>query len=214
MLHQIRAIPAQDILLNLAGGRLWEFDHESESMWNFKVSEPFPGKSAQFSFTHDSGPVEDHKSMRGFSPFFVRNADHRDLLHGRMPQQKALDFDRGNVLTSADDDILEAITDFEIPVRMHHRAVARIKPAVANGFRRPGGIAIIAGHDGVAAHDDLAERFAVPWHFAPLRVENSQVAGGEQLDALPSLDGGARAGAQSSVFRPRLADGDKGRDFG
>ena len=67
-----------------------------------------------------------------------------------------------------------------------------MEPAIADRFRRGFWIAVVAVEDHVAAHDDLADRAAVVGHLlAGFRVHDAQLAGGDQLNARPRLDGGA-----------------------
>ena len=74
--------------------------------------------------------------MRDFAPLLVRDADDRDLLHGRMPQDDSLYFYGRDVLAAADDDVLEAIANLDVLIRMHHGCVTAVEPAVvhADGF--------------------------------------------------------------------------------
>jgi hypothetical protein len=61
----------------------------------------------------------------------MRQPDDRDLLHRRMSQKHALDFDGGNVLAAADDDVFQAVANLDVAIRMHDRSIARMKPSAA-----------------------------------------------------------------------------------
>ena len=152
--------------------------------------------------------------MRRFAPLLVRHADDRHFLHRRMPQQHAFDLDRRDVLAAADDDVLEPVADLDVAVRMDDRGVAGVEPAAAHRHRGRLGIVVVALHHDVAAHDDLADRRAVVRHLAPLVVDHAQLAGRDQLDALPRLDHGALGRRQRVVLGPRLADRDERRRLG
>ena len=131
-----------------------------------------------------------------------------------MPQEHAFDFDRGDVFAAADDDVLEAVADFEVAVRMHDGGVAAVEPAVANGLGGVLRIAVVARHHDVAANDDFAEGLAVAGDVASEVIDDPEVAGGDEFDALAGFDGGTGGGVEVCVFGARFADGDERRDFG
>src|SRR4051794_3493763 len=66
-----------------------------------------------------------------FSPLWVRAGHHRRFQDGRVPVQRLLHLQRGDVLTTGDDDVLGAVLDLDIPVGMPYREVAGPEPAVA-----------------------------------------------------------------------------------
>ena len=99
------------------------------------MREVVAGELAQLRFgCLRSGP-EDHKRLRDFSPFFVRQPDNGNLQHRRMPQQSALDFNGRNILPTADDDILEPVTNFEVIDQFYFRSVATPSPFVSGNDR-------------------------------------------------------------------------------
>src|SRR5689334_7649152 len=119
------------------------------------------------------------------------NANHGDLLDGRMFEQQAFDFHRGNVFTATDNDVLEAIADLDVAIGVNHGGVPGMHPAAAQSFGGGGGIVEIALHDDVAARDDLSERLAVARDLAAFGVDHAQFSGRDQLDALTGFDFGA-----------------------
>src|SRR3954453_6261638 len=86
----------------------------------------------------------------------VGHADHRRLDHRRVLVEHLLDLARVDVVAAADDHVLLAVDDEEVPVLVDLRHVAAVEPAVADGLRRRVGLAPVALHDVVAADDDLA----------------------------------------------------------
>ncbi len=103
----------------------------------------------------------------------IRRRDHCDLGDTRHAHELFLDFDRAHVLATADDDVLLAIGDREVPVGIEHADVARHEPAV--GRERGGGELRVGVADeafGPAA-PDLA-RLARPGVVAVL-VDGSQL---------------------------------------
>ena len=95
----------------------------------FEVSELRPGKLAQLTLVGSCAFVENNEGVRRFAPPFMRESDDRHFLHGRMSQKYAFDFDRRNVLAATDDDVLYAVANFNVTIRMHDRGIASMKPS-------------------------------------------------------------------------------------
>ena len=68
-------------------------------------------KLAQFIFSCHRTISQYYKGVRCFSPTLVRQSNDRDFLYGGVAQQNSLNFDRRNILTAADDHILQAIAN-------------------------------------------------------------------------------------------------------
>src|SRR5947208_11695577 len=98
-------------------------------MRRFEVREVRPCKLAQLTLIGSCAFVENNKSMRCFAPFFVRESDDRDLLYSGVSQEHAFDFNRRNIFAAAYDDIFQAVTNFNVTIRMHDRDVAGMKPS-------------------------------------------------------------------------------------
>src|SRR5437879_6018536 len=96
---------------------------------------------------------------------------------------------------------------------MHHRGVATIEPAVADGGNGAFAIVVVPGHYRVAAHDDLAERPAIVRDFAAVTIHHAELSTRHELDALAGLDFGTGTSIKSRVFRPWFTNGDKRRYF-
>ena len=75
----------------------------------------------------------------------------------------------------ADDDVLRAVLDQDVAGLVERRHVAGPEPAVADGRRGRVRVAVVAGHDAVAADDDLADPLAVRPHIAPLAVDHPEL---------------------------------------
>src|SRR5262245_17372901 len=76
--------------------------------------------------------------------------------HRRMPVEHVLDLERGNVLSARDDDVLCAILDLDVAVRLHHRQIPGVEPAAGERLRGSGRVLQVALHRDVAAEHDLA----------------------------------------------------------
>jgi hypothetical protein len=86
-------------------------------MRRFKVRELRPRKLAQLALIGGCAFVENNKGMWRLAPFFMWEPNDRNLLHSRVSQKHAFDFDRRNVLAAADDDVLYAVANFNVPPR-------------------------------------------------------------------------------------------------
>src|SRR5271169_3922544 len=81
-----------------------------------------------------------------------------------MAVEHLLDFDRRNILPARDDDVLRAILEVDVAVRMPHAEVARMEPPAGEGLLRRLRILQIALHHDIAAHENLSHRAAVARH--------------------------------------------------
>ena len=71
-------------------------------------------------------------NAQGVSPHFgIRLRHHRGLHDGGVPVEDLLDLERRDVLAAGDDDVLRAVLDLDVAVRVPHRQVAGVEPAAA-----------------------------------------------------------------------------------
>ena len=98
------------------------------------------------------------KAVTTLPQLLVGEADHRDLEHGRVQRQAALDLDRRDVLAAGDDHVVDAAGDEQIAVWIDKAGVAGEVPAVAQRFGIGVGSAPVALEGLVAGQqrDDLA----------------------------------------------------------
>src|SRR5262249_8812410 len=96
-----------------------------------------------------------------------------------------LDLARRDVLAAADDHLLLAIDDVEVPLGIHVADVARVQKAAAQGgfglLRQP----VIAEHDAGPAHHDLAA--LVGWQLVILLVDDGKLGARERNADRPRL---------------------------
>ncbi len=88
-----------------------------------------------------------------------------DTGHGHvgMGQQHVLDVAREDVEATAQDEVLLAIDDEEVPVGVEVSDVTGVQPATAQRVRRLVGSVPVAGHDPRAAHADLSVLADAEW---------------------------------------------------
>ena len=103
-------------------------------MRRFEVRELRPRKLAQLALIGLRAFVENNKGMRCFAPFFMRESDDRHLLHRRVSQKHAFDFNGRNVFAATYDDVLHAVANFDVTIRMHDCSVAGMKPSAAQSL--------------------------------------------------------------------------------
>ena len=130
------------------------------------------------------------------APFLVRLGDHRGQHDGRVLVERVLDLDRGDVLAARDDDVLGAVLELDVAVRILHREVAGMEPAAGEGCLGRLGVLQVALHHDVAAHHDLAHRRAVGRH-------GLQGVGVADVERFQRLVADALAGHQLGLFGRR-----------
>ena len=64
--------------------------------------------------------------------------------------------DRADVLTARDDDVLHPVAELDGTIGMKHGDVAAVEPPTGERLLRRLYIVVVALHDDIAAHDDLA----------------------------------------------------------
>ena len=138
---------------------------------------------------HDEG-------LGPLTPLLVGHADHRRLDDRRVRHDGLLHLDRRDVLATGDDDVLGAIAQLDIAVRMHHAQVAGVEPAARERLLGAVGVLVVALHDVVAAHHDLAHRRAVGGDVVHVVVDHAHPIGADHADALAGLLLGAVGAVQ------------------
>src|SRR5881398_2927225 len=134
-------------------------------MRRFEVSDVGPGKFAQLSLVGLRALSQNDKGVRRFAPAFVRQANDRHFLHGRVPQENAFDLNGGDVFAAADDDVFQAVADLDIAIRVYDRGVSTVKPSAVQCTLGRFFVVIVAGHDDVAAGYDFALGDSIAWHL-------------------------------------------------
>ena len=118
-----------------------------------------------------------------------------------MAVERVLDLDGRDVLAARDDDVLGAVLDLRVAVGMHHREVARVEPAAAEGIL--GGLRVlqITLHGDVAAEEDLPHGLAVGRNrLERRRIEHHHVLLHHIGHALPAVELGLALERQRLPF--------------
>ena len=123
---------------------------------------------------------------------FIGHAKDLGLLDGRMGVEELLHFLRINVLTAANDHVLQAADDLHVAFLIHDRELAAVEPPrLIDGFRGALCIAPVAPHDGVAPAAQL-----------PLRAQGNHPA--LFIDDLYLLMGTALTNGGDALFEGRI----------
>src|SRR5258708_5593519 len=98
---------------------------------------------------------------------------NRHFLYGRMAQQHPFNLHRRDVLTTADDDILDPITNFGVTIGMHNGGIPCMKPAIA--YRPVGSVRIVevTFHHYIALYDNFAQGLPIMRDFFPIDIHNT-----------------------------------------
>ncbi len=160
----------------------------------------------QRGLVHTAALLEFDKRTRRLAPLAVRACDHRSGQYRRMPAQRVLDLDRGDVLATGNDHILGTVADLRIAIRVDHGQVTGMEPAAGKCLGGGPRIVQVALHGDVAAEHDLAQGLPVVRH----RLQGQGI---EHLHVLLQQTGHALAavalctliGRQRLPFRSRRA---------
>src|SRR5207244_2313014 len=98
-------------------------------MRSFEMRQIVTRKLSQFFFGRSCSRFEHNEGLRSFSPALIWQTHNRDLLHCWMAQQYALNLNRRNILTSANNHILQAIANLRVSAFADHRHITSMKPA-------------------------------------------------------------------------------------
>src|SRR5579862_1433836 len=145
--------------------------------------------------------LQSYEGLGSLAPVIVRNPHDRTLEDRRVRRDRLLHLDAGDVLAAGDDDVLAAVAQLDVAVRVPDRQVARVKPAPAE--RSVGGrlVGEVAAHHVVAPHQHLAHRLAILGDIAHLLIDNPNQVGSRIPLALPGEELGSLCDGQ---LMPRL----------
>ncbi len=105
-----------------------------------------------------------------------------------MTRDRPLHLDCRDVLTARDNDVLGAISQFDVGVRVDDAEITRVEPSSAKGFRRRTRIPKVARQHRVATDEYFANRLAIGRHVAHLVVDDSPAGDSDVQHALACLD--------------------------
>src|ERR1039457_5406825 len=148
---------AQHELLDFAGRRLWQCRNWVPDLRRLEMGHAFADERSQFLVRCRHPGAENDEGMWRLAPALVGHADNRCLEDGRVAQEHRFHLHGGYVLAPADDHVLDAVADFHVAVRVYDSGVAGMEPPVSHAGLRGLGIAVVARHDSVTTHHDLAE---------------------------------------------------------
>src|SRR5580693_4037162 len=170
----------------------------------------------EFGFRGGGIRFQNHQGFRNFAPLGVGDGNNADFQNGGMRENGFFEFEGGNVFAAADDDVFLAVDDERVAVFVERGHVSRVKPPAAQGFGGSFGLAPVAFHDAVTAHDDFADGLPVVRHVFVVRIYDAQVHAGncvaghglasETLLALPVHSGfHGRNGKRGGFFGQAVA---------
>src|SRR4051812_35217595 len=124
---------AQGELLDLAGGGLGEVS-ELHSRRGLEARYALLAEVYDLLFRRLLTLLEGDIGLRALAPFLVGHGDYGDLHNSRVLFDGLLYLDRRDVFSPGDDDVLFAVPDLDVPVRMPHGDVLSVEPATLEGL--------------------------------------------------------------------------------
>src|SRR5690606_26035051 len=198
----LRIFLAQFLFGELADQGLGQGVLEDDILGHFDLVELVLEEGLEVGFTGRLAGLELDIGHRRLAAIFVGNADDIDLLDRVMGHQRLLDGARIDIEARADDEVLDAIDEEDIAVRVHVADIAGAQPALHEGLLVGLGILVIAGHD-LRTLDLQLAIFADADHIAAIDIDEAEI--------------GTRQGQADGHGPARLAQGgaaDHGRGFG
>src|SRR5215469_7854932 len=147
---------AQVFLQDLAHGAPWERLDEVDALWRLDRSQAALAKSDQL-FCRDApaGFELDHR-LDGLTPFVVRHPDDCTVTNGLVTPDDLLDLAGVHIESARDDHVLLAVGDMQISLRIEMADIPRMQPAIDDRLGGLVGRFVVARHEEVALHADLA----------------------------------------------------------
>src|SRR5262249_14502751 len=128
----LRDLPQYE-LLNLARRRLRQFPEYNVAR-AFVSGEVLAAPGDQFLRRRGRARLELNEGACRRALCVVGLRHYGGGLHGGVPVQRILDFDGGDILATRNDDVLGAVLELDVAVRMHDAEVAGVEPAAREGL--------------------------------------------------------------------------------
>src|SRR5208283_3356656 len=153
ILAELPGALAQGELLDLAGRRLGDLG-ENDRARALVMREALAAPGDEFLRSRRVARLHFDEGAGRLAPFLVRTRDHGGELDARMLEQGVLHIDRGDVLAARDDDVLRAVAELDVAVRMLDPEIAGVEPAAGEGLVGRRLVLEVALHHDVAAEHD------------------------------------------------------------
>src|SRR5918993_430937 len=204
---------AQDELLDLAGrglGQVAELDGggglEAGDVLLAEVYDLLLGRLLAL--------LQDNERLGTLAPFLVGHRDDGGLHHRRVLGDGLFDLDGRDVLAAGDDDVLVAVPDLDVPVRVPHGDVSGVVPTTLEGLVGRLLVLEVALGDHVAVHHDLAHRLPVARDVVHVLVHDAHEIGGGVALPLPGHEPRPLLHLQGLPLRVNAAGGDRAVGLG
>src|SRR2546430_17068812 len=101
-------------------------------MRRLEMCEPIARECDQLGLSGACAGLQHHVGERRLAPFLVWQTDDRRLLDGGVAQQDTFDLEARDVLSPADDYVLDPIADLDLAVPVQDSGDAGVEPTVAH----------------------------------------------------------------------------------
>src|SRR5215204_125211 len=167
---------AQHELLHLAGGGLRQLP-ELHRCRALEARQAFPAEFDDLLLGDALPRLELDERLGSLAPLLVGYRDDGGLQHGRVVVHRLLDLDGRDVLAAGDDDVLFAVAQLHVTVRVPGGDVAGVVPAALECLGGDVGLLEVALHHGVAARHELPEGLGVAGDVVHVVVHDPREVG-------------------------------------
>src|SRR6266849_2583143 len=92
-----------------------------------------------------------------------------------------LQFEGGDVLSAADDDVCLAVDNEQVAFLVERSHVSGVEPASSQGFGGSVGLAPVTLHDAIAPRDDFAHRLPIARHVVIVGIHYAYLHAGKRI---------------------------------
>ena len=116
-------------------------------------------RQSRVGFQHDEG-------FWHLAETLMRTGNNCNFEHRGVRIDRAFDLEAGYIFPTRYDDVLRAVFNFHIAIRMDHCKIAGMEPAATKCMLSCFRIAVVAFHDRIPSNDDFADLLAVRFDVA------------------------------------------------
>ena len=171
----VGVLDAEVLLEDFASAGFWENFYELDVGGAFVAGEQGAGMGDELGCGDGLAGLEDDEGLGDFAPALVGDGDDGGFKDGGVGEEGVFDFERRDVFTAGNDDVLLAVDEGDVAGGVDGGHVTGMEPAVAEGFGGGLGLVPIAEHDAVAASYDFTDGDAILGEVVVVGVNDGEL---------------------------------------